>query len=78
MSTYTVNNSEPLNLCEYGIYFRLGPSNSMSLKWVFSGLETEMEVRLCSQKEAFGIFSHKIPKALTMGKNLSTDSPRII
>lgn len=73
MSTYTVNSNGPLNLCEYGIYFRLGPSNSMSLNWVFSGLETEMEVRLCSQKEAFGIFSHKIPNAPTMGESLSTD-----
>lgn len=56
MSTYPVNSNGPLNLCEYGISLRLGPSNSMSLNWVFSGPETQMEVRLCSQKEAFGIF----------------------
>lgn len=81
MSMSTVNSNGPLNLCEYGICFRRGPSNSMSLNWVFSGFETEMEARLCSQKEAFGIFSHKIPNAPTTGGNLSTDftdSPSII
>lgn len=36
-------------------------------------LETEMEARLCSQKEAFGIFFHKIPSAPNRGEILSTD-----